>query len=465
MSSNVVKLGDICKIGSSKRIKRDDYVENGIPFFRSKEIIELSKGNSISTELFIAKDQYNQINEKFGSPDTGDILITSVGTLGVAYQVEQSQLPFYFKDGNLTWLSQFSEDVNPRWVLYWLNSPEGQRKIDEISIGSTQRAITIVALKSIEVQLPHKDEQDRTVKILDSVTGKISTNNKTNQTLEQIAQAIFKSWFVDFDPVKAKIEALAAGGSANDAELAAMGVISAKTLDELNSLKARNPEAFNKLAQTAALFPAAMQDSELGDIPEGWECGALGDICTFTAGSAFKPEYQGSTEGDYPFIKVSDMNLAGNEVFIQSANNYVSKAQQSEMKAKLHTLGATVFAKIGVALTSNRRRLLTTSTIIDNNMMSASPIDETSGQYFLYSLLCTIDFNTLASGTALPYLNVSDLKKIPIVRPSSVVFRAFELNASSIFSMMQTLAVQSSTLSLTRDTLLPNLLSSELIGG
>ena len=115
MYFELTKLGDICKIGSSKRIKREDYVQNGIPFFRSKEAIELSKGNSISTELFISNDQYDQINYKFGSPNVGDILITSVGTLGVAYQVKQDQLPFYFKDGNLTWLSHFSEEVNPRW--------------------------------------------------------------------------------------------------------------------------------------------------------------------------------------------------------------------------------------------------------------------------------------------------------------------------------------------------------------
>lgn len=156
------------------------------------------------------------------------------------------------------------------------------------------------------------------------------------------------------------------------------------------------------------------------------------------------------------------MNLAGNEVFIQSANNYVSKAQQSEMKAKLHPVGATVFAKIGVALISNRRRLLTSPTIIDNNLMSASPVEGKSGQYFFYSLLSTLDFNTLVSGTALPYINVSDLKKIPIVRPPSEACRAFEAKASSIFSMMQTLAAQSSTLATTRDVLLPKLLSGEI---
>ena len=292
--------------------------------------------------------------------------------------------------------------------------------------------------------------------MLSGLDDKIALNRRINQTLEAMAQAIFKSWFVDFDPVKAKIAAIQEG---RDPLRAAMSAISGKPDAELDTLP---PEQYDQLVATAALFPDEMEESELGEIPKGWASGALGEICSFTAGSAFKPEHQGSTDGDYPFIKVSDMNLAGNEVFIQSANNYVSKAQQFEMKAKLHPLGATVFAKIGVALISNRRRLLNSPTIIDNNLMSASSVEAKSGQYFLYSLLRTLDFNTLISGTALPYINVSDLKKIPIVRPRYDACSAFEAKASSIFSMMQTLAAQSSTLAITRDALLPKLLLGEI---
>ncbi|MCK2089031.1 restriction endonuclease subunit S [Thauera aromatica] len=312
------------------------------------------------------------------------------------------------------------------------------------------------ALAQFQFELPPIEEQITMAGVLRRLDNKITVNRRINQALQAIGQAIFKSWFVDFDPVKAKIAAKQEG---RDPLRAAMSAISGTPDDELDALPS---EQYAQLAANAALFPDEMEESELGEIPRGWACGALGDICSFTAGSAFKPEHQGSTEGDFPFIKVSDMNLAGNEVFIQSANNYVSKSQQSEMKAKLHPSGATVFAKIGVALISNRRRLLTAPTIIDNNLMSASPAEGKSGQYFLYSLLSTLDFNTLVSGTALPYINVSDLKKIPIVRPPYDACHAFEAKASSFFSMMQTLAAQSSTLATTRDALLPKLLSGEI---
>lgn len=323
--------------------------------------------------------------------------------------------------------------------------------------GSGQPLLNQQILNSIQVSIPaSEDDRFRIAKVLAAFDEKIDLNHRINQTLEAMAQALFKSWFVDFDPVKAKIIAIQEG---RDPLRAAISAISGKSDAELDALPC---DQYEQVALTASLFPEEMEESELGEIPRGWACGRLGDICDFTAGSAFKPEYQGSTEGDYPFIKVSDMNLAGNEVFIQSANNYVSEAQQSDMKAKLHPLGATVFAKIGVALISNRRRLLITPTIIDNNMMSARPIEGKSGPYFLYSMLSTIDFNTLVSGTALPYINVSDLKKIPIVRPLHDIGRAFEAKALSIFTMMQITAAQNSTLTTMRDTMLPKLLSGEV---
>ena len=151
-----------------------------------------------------------------------------------------------------------------------------------------------------------------------------------------------------------------------------------------------------------------------------WRTIILGEICKFTAGSAFKPEYQGQDFGDYPFIKVSDMNIVGNELFINNAQNYVNESHRAAMKAKLHPAGATVFAKIGVALTTNRRRLLIRPTIVDNNMMSATPMDGEVTSRFLYLLLTSLDFNTISAGTALPYLNVSDLEKIEVSVPSDL---------------------------------------------
>lgn len=180
---------------------------------------------------------------------------------------------------------------------------------------------------------------------------------------------------------------------------------------------------------------------------------SLGEVCRFSAGSAFSPDEQGSRVGDHPFIKVSDLNLPGNEVAIRTANNYVTEVQRQRMKAKLHPAGATVFAKIGVALTSNRRRQLIVPTIIDNNMMSASAMEDLVRPRFLYYLLSTLDFNTIAAGTALPYLNVSDLQKIAVVIPGLEAQAAIEGALASLDERIAILRETNSTLESIAQTL------------
>ena len=122
-----------------------------------------------------------------------------------------------------------------------------------------------------------------------------------------------------------------------------------------------------------------------------WTNTTLSDICSFASGSVFPQSEQGDTFGTYPFIKVSDMNLPGNERFITVANNWIDKKTQTRLRAKVHPAGATVFAKIGVALTYNRRRVLSQPTIIDNNMMTAIGDNARVHPLFFYYLLRTID--------------------------------------------------------------------------
>lgn len=146
-----------------------------------------------------------------------------------------------------------------------------------------------------------------------------------------------------------------------------------------------------------------------------WRTTSLGEICRFQAGDAFPKELQGAATGDVPVVKVSDMNLSGNELFISCANNWLS-TPEVKPDFKLHPAGAVVFAKIGVALTSNRRRILLRPTVIDNNMMSAVCTSDVDPRWFYY-LLTTLDFNEVASGSALPYLTVRDLNRIAVSVP------------------------------------------------
>ncbi|WP_193117368.1 restriction endonuclease subunit S [Brachybacterium tyrofermentans] len=148
-----------------------------------------------------------------------------------------------------------------------------------------------------------------------------------------------------------------------------------------------------------------------------WQEFALGDICTLRAGNAFKAAEQGRSEGDMPFIKVSDMNLSGNRVLVQEANNWVTSEQAERLKLKPFSTGTTVFAKIGEALKQNRVRMLIRDTVIDNNMMGAVPARELVEPELFHYLMNTVDFAATATGTALPYLTQSTLVRVPVRIP------------------------------------------------
>lgn len=148
-----------------------------------------------------------------------------------------------------------------------------------------------------------------------------------------------------------------------------------------------------------------------------WVRTSLGEIAGFKAGNGFPKKHQGSTTGELPFAKVSDMNTGGNELYLRTAENYISRETAKALKAFIHQPGSTAFAKIGVALTTNRRRLLDREIVLDNNMMSAAPIVNRVDPRFFYYLLSTLDFNDISAGSALPYLTASNLKEIEVCHP------------------------------------------------
>ena len=124
------KIEDICKIQSSKRIYLSEYKTSGIPFYRGKEVNELSSGNEISNELFISKDRYEEIKNKYGVPKKGDILITAVGTIGNCWIVDDRK--FYFKDGNIIWISSINKDILNKYIYYLLKSSDMKEKLKKI---------------------------------------------------------------------------------------------------------------------------------------------------------------------------------------------------------------------------------------------------------------------------------------------------------------------------------------------
>ena len=152
-----VPLGSLAEVGSSKRIFEKEYVSEGIPFYRTKEIVELSKGNRITTELFITKERYDQIRSEYGAPQKGDLLISAVGTIGVIWIVDGKN-NFYFKDGNLLRVSA-TEKFVPEYLKHLLEALISAYK-SEMSSGTAYAALTISALKEMMVyDVPHAEQE------------------------------------------------------------------------------------------------------------------------------------------------------------------------------------------------------------------------------------------------------------------------------------------------------------------
>ncbi len=415
------KLGNLLEITSSKRIFRSDYCESGVPFYRSKEVIERAKGNKISTELFISEDKYNEIKDKYGAPATDDLLLTSVGTLGVAYLVGEDDR-FYFKDGNLTWFRSFSERLLPQYLLYWFRSNIAKRKIDEITIGSTQQALTIVSLKSLELTLPPLPEQKAIAHVLGTLDDRIELNRRMNETLEAMAQALFKSWFVDFDPV---IDNGRASGKEIPAELSDRAAARAALGDKRQSLP----------AEIRTLFPAEFTHStELGWIPTGWKVGTLGEIAIL--GNGKKSPVR--TDGTIPVF---------------GSNGIIGYCIDHNREDVI--IVGRVGTYCGSLFFHNSKCWVT------DNAMSAEMLEKKNNLYLL-ELLKTARLNDRRGGSGQPLLNQSILRSIRVLKSSNKLVSEFSSLATSFYNKLFSNEESIHKLSHLRDTLLPKLLSGEL---
>ena len=191
------KLGDVADVLSSKRIFYSEYVESGIPFYRSKEIIDKAQKKSLTDCLYISIDRFNEIKDKYGSPVDGDILISAVGERSGIPYIVRNDGDFYFKDGNLIWLRNFANKIDGLYLSLWFRSSIGQSSLENIMIGSAQKALTISGIKDLEVSLPSLEEQKAIAEVLSSLDDKIDLLHRQNKTLEDLAQTLFRQWFIE----------------------------------------------------------------------------------------------------------------------------------------------------------------------------------------------------------------------------------------------------------------------------
>lgn len=275
-----VRLGDACtKIGSGATPRGGGSVyltEGPIAFIRSQNIYNegFSKDGMVYLDEKLAQGLANVQVEEL------DVLLNITGdSVARACQVLPEVLPARVNQ-HVAIIRTNQKILWPTYLRYFLVSPAMQaHMLGLAAVGATRNALTKGMIESFSIRCPKEvDDQREIGEVLCLFDKKIDLNRRINQTLEAIAQAIFKSWFVDFEPVKAKIAALAEG---RDPLRAAMSAISGKVESELDALP---PEQFEQLAATAAQFPDEMEECVLGEIPKGWSALPFGSLVSHTIG-------------------------------------------------------------------------------------------------------------------------------------------------------------------------------------
>jgi len=442
----------------------------GYPFLTFKEVFY----NYFVPEELTSLANTNTKERHKCSVRTGDVFITRTSEtfdeLGMSCVATKDYPDASFNGFCKRLRPNGSVEIDARYSAFFFNSPGFRQQVLSLANMSTRASLNNDMLKSLTVKLPPLDVQQGIAKVLADLHDKIQLNHHLNQTLEEIAQAIFKSWFVDFEPVKAKIAALDAGGSEEDALLAAMQVITgdaqecanakegsapgAATGGKLARLQAEQPEQYAELRATAELFPSAMQHSELGEIPEGWSVAPISDFGKVVCGktpSKQKPEFYGS---DIPFIKIPDMH--GNMFATKTGDHLSSKGAASQSKKAISkgSICVSCIATVGQVV------IATEESHTNQQINSIVPLEEYYTPYLYFRMGSLYkDLHDLASGgSATLNLNTGSFSRIQILMPSEELLDSYGKYSSVLLGGILNNVKEAQTLGTLRDNLLPKLL-------
>lgn len=458
-------LGNLVTHKKGFAFKSKDYTPTGVPVVRVSNFT----WDSISTEdlRFVGNETAN--SNKVVSLKKYDVIIATVGSwpqnpasiVGKVVRVPQ-ELSGSLLNQNTVRLRVISDNIIDQRYLYIAlkNNEFSDYLISKAQGSANQASITLSDIFSYDIPWGSSLQRKFIVDIIDSINDKIIINNHINQTLEQMAQALFKSWFVDFEPVKAKIATLKAGGSQEEATLAAMTAISGKDADSLVDLEQEQHEKFAELKATAELFPSAMQESELGQIPEGWTLSELSSMTLLNTSSWTKK----TAPENLSYVDLANTKW-GVINSVEEYNFADAPSRARRILKPLDTIIGTVRPGNGSYAYINKEGL-TGST----GFAVLTPKHAIFSE-FIY--LCATSKESidrlahLADGGAYPAVNADVVVSTQCVIPSKQkelesILREFSSKVKTVFSYKSYSFEQNIILADLRDTLLPKLLSGEI---
>jgi len=397
-----------------------EYVEDGIPFLRSLNVEPLRiNDNDLK---YITPEFHSRLSKSSLKP--GDVVIVRTGRPGSCAVIPEALPVANCSDLVIV---RCGPEINARFLAYYINTAASHHVRSHL-VGAVQQHFNVGSAKTMELRLPSLCEQQRIAEILGALDDKIELNRKMNETLEAMARALFKSWFVDFDPVRAKAEG-------------------------------RDP---GLPAHIANLFPDSLEGSELGKIPAGWQTERFGNVCEriFSGGtpSTGKGEYWG---GELPWLSSGETRSK----FITATEKFISPEGVENSSTRFARVGSTVIASAGQGNTRGQTSLLMLDTYINQSVVALIPQESKSTDLHLFFDLERRydEFRRVSDAhSSRGSLTTKLLGELVTVLPPLPLVRTFDRIVNPVVQKIATSLREAHTLASLRDALLPKLISGEI---
>lgn len=392
----------------------DQYVTDGVPFLRSLNVEPFS----IKTDdlKYITRNFHSRLSKSALKP--GDVVIVRTGKPGACAVV-----PDWLTEANCSDLVivRPGGQIRPSFISYVVNSV-AQHHIDSHTVGAVQQHFNVGSARTLRFMLPPLIEQDRIIGLLNAVRDKIELNQRVASTLEKMARALFKSWFIDFDPVHAK----AAGGSTNLRD------------------------------DVAALFPDRFDG---GHLPSGWRRMPISDAFDLLGGGTPKTSVPEYWHGSIPWFSVVDTPAEGAPFALATERN-ITQLGLDNCASALLPIGATIISARGTV----GRLAIVGVPMAMNQSCYAAIAKEGYSNYFVYFLLrhALEELKARSHGSVFSTITRKTFDGVYSTLPARSVIEAFDRAVAPLMSRIKAQLQQSSTLTVLRDTLLPKLVSGEL---
>lgn len=391
-------------------VQPGSHVGHGIPIVR---VNNFKDGRIELTELMRIEPE---IERKYGRTrlQGGEVLLTLVGSVGQVAVVPETLNGFNVARAVAV---IHPREVDPNWLAICLRSPLSQHLLSSRANTTVQTTINLKDLRALPVPIPPNHERERIIELIGSLDDRITLLRETNTTLESIGQALFKSWFVDFDPVRAKAAGL-------------------------------DPEGLD--AATAALFPDSFDASELGVVPKGWGYSTIGQLFILTMGQ--------SPPGD-------TYNETGNGLpFYQGRTDFGFRFPSQ----RIFCNAPTRLAEIGDTLVSVRAPVGDVNIALQRCALGrgVASVRHPEGRqsFAFYSVRILKQHFALynGEGTVFGSINKKDFQNLPVIKPCDLLLSSFESFVAPLDSAIEINEQKLRSLTQLRDTLLPRLISGQL---